>query len=59
MAASKEDMLKVAGAVGYQIPDEHLGDYTTLLGRMKGAFETLSAMDGKHCRVSFRKMQTD
>ncbi|KAK9781933.1 putative Amidase signature domain-containing protein [Seiridium cardinale] len=47
MAASKEDMLKVSGAVGYEIPDEHLEDYTTLLGRMKGVLETLSAMDGK------------
>lgn len=50
MAASKEDMLRVAGAVGYDIPDEHIDDYTTLLGRMKGALETISAMDGQqHC----------
>jgi hypothetical protein len=46
MAASKEEMLKVASAVGYEIPEEQLEDYTTLLGRMKGALETLSAMEG-------------
>lgn len=46
--ASKEDMLKVASAVGYDIPDDQLDDYTTLLGRMKGALDTLSAMDGKN-----------
>lgn len=45
--ASKEDMLKVANAVGYDIPDNQLDDYTTLLNRMKGALDTLSAMDGK------------
>lgn len=46
--ASKEDMLKVASAVGYDIPDDQLDDYTTLLGRMKGALDTLSFMDGKY-----------
>ncbi|KAK6197286.1 hypothetical protein LQW54_010748 [Pestalotiopsis sp. IQ-011] len=43
--ASKKDMLKVASAIGYDIPNDQLDDYTTLLGRMKGALDTLSAMD--------------
>lgn len=45
--ASKEDMLKVASAIGYEIPPDQLDDYTTLLGRMKGALDALSAMDGE------------
>lgn len=47
MTTSKEDMLKVAEAVGFEIPDKDVEDYTTLLGRMKGVYEALSAMDGE------------
>ncbi|ETS80588.1 hypothetical protein PFICI_08117 [Pestalotiopsis fici W106-1] len=43
--ASQDDMLKVASAIGFEIPPDQLDDYTTLLGRMKGALDTLSAMD--------------
>lgn len=55
MTATKEDMLKVAGIVGYEIPEEQLDDYTTLLGRMKATLETLSAMDGMSSLSAARK----
>ncbi|KAH8203356.1 hypothetical protein TruAng_002451 [Truncatella angustata] len=45
MAASREDMLEVAGAIGYEIPEKDIEEYTTLLSRMKGVLESLSEMD--------------
>ncbi|KAI0128963.1 amidase signature domain-containing protein [Xylariales sp. AK1849] len=45
MGATKDDLLKVASAVGYEVSEEDLEDYTALLGRAKLAMEMVSAMD--------------
>lgn len=45
--SSKEELLRVAETLGYEIPEADCEEYAVLLERAKGVFETVSAMEGK------------
>lgn len=46
MASSREEVVRIAGLVGYAIPESEVDDYVTLLGRARAAFEDIEAMNG-------------
>ncbi|KAK8049856.1 hypothetical protein PG994_011586 [Apiospora phragmitis] len=45
MPVTKEDLGRIATAVGYEIPEQDVDDFTTLLERARQTFEAVSAMD--------------
>ncbi|KAK6864795.1 amidase signature enzyme [Apiospora arundinis] len=45
MSVTKEDLRRISTAVGYQVPEKDVDDFTTLLARAKQTFETVSAME--------------
>lgn len=46
MSSSREEVTRVAAAVGYTIPESEIDDYVQLLAKSKGAFDAVEAMDG-------------
>ncbi|KAK8138326.1 amidase [Apiospora sp. TS-2023a] len=45
MPATREDLEQMASAVGYEVPEQDVDDFTVLLERARQTFETVSAMD--------------
>lgn len=55
MSVTKEDLRRISTAVGYQVPEKDVDDFTTLLARAKQTFETVSAMEGIAVLLCWRK----
>jgi len=45
MRESKDDVVRLAAAVGYTVPQSELDDYATLLEKAKATYEAVEAMD--------------
>ncbi|KAK7970416.1 amidase signature enzyme [Apiospora saccharicola] len=45
MPATREDLEQMASAVGYEVPEQDVDNFTVLLERARQTFETVSAMD--------------
>lgn len=46
MSGSRDEVIKVAAAVGYTIPESEIDDYVGFFGRARAAFEAVEAMEG-------------
>ena len=45
---TEDEVLRVASAVGFDVPESELGDYTELLDRAQAAFEAVVNCEGAH-----------